>query len=122
MGIDEIYLGKKQKFLTGVSNLETGEPLWFGGERKKETLDEFLGQQLSAFQRSVIRAACVDMWEPFRQSLEQWIPKCQIIYDKFHILQHAGKAGDEVRRAEFFRKGGPARDIVRGKRWLLLSS
>jgi transposase len=122
MGIDEIYLGKKQKFLTVVSNLETGEPLWFGRERKKETLDEFLGQKLSAFQRSVIRAACVDMWEPFRQSLEQWVPKCQIIYDKFHILQHASKAVDEVRRAEFFRKGGPARDIVKGKRWLLLSS
>jgi transposase len=122
MGIDEIYLGKKQKFLTVVSNLETGEPLWFGRERKKETLDEFLGQQLSAFQRSVIRAACVDMWEPFRHSLEQWVPKCQIIYDKFHILQHASKAVDEVRRAEFFRKGGPARDIVKGKRWLLLSS
>jgi transposase len=122
MGIDEIYLGKKQKFLTVVSNLETGEPLWFGRERKKETLDEFLGQQLSAFQRSVIRAACVDMWEPFRQSLEQWVPQCRIIYDKFHVLQHAGKAVDEVRRAEFFRKGGPARDVVRGKRWLLLSS
>jgi transposase len=122
MGIDEIYLGKKHKFLTVVSNLETGEPLWFGRERKKETLDEFLGQQLSAFQRRVIRAACVDMWEPFRQSLQQWVPQCQIIYDKFHILQHASKAVDEVRRAEFFRKGGAARNIVRGKRWLLLSS
>jgi len=122
MGIDEIYLGKKQKFLTVVSNLQTGEPLWFGRERKKETLDEFLGQQLSAFQRKVVQAACVDMWEPFRQSLEQWLPQCQIIYDKFHILQHASKAVDEVRRAEFFRKGGAARDIVRGKRWLLLSS
>lgn len=31
MGMDEIYLGKKQKFLTVVSNLQTGEPLWFGG-------------------------------------------------------------------------------------------
>jgi len=123
MGIDEIYLGKKHNFfLTVVSNLETGEPLWFGRERKKETLDEFLGEQLSAFQRSVLCAACVDMWEPYRQSLEQWVPRCQIIYDKFHILQHASKAVDEVRRAEFFRKGGPARDIVRGKRWLLLSS
>jgi transposase len=122
MGIDEIYLGKKHKFLTVVSNLETGEPLWFGRERKKETLDEFLGEQLSAMQRSVLCAACVDMWEPYRQSLEQWVPRCQIIYDKFHILQHASKAVDEVRRAEFFRKGGPARDIVRGKRWLLLSS
>ena len=68
MGIDEIYLGKKQKFLTVVSNLETGEPLWFGRERKKETLDEFFGQQLSVFQRRVVRAAGVDMWEPFRQS------------------------------------------------------
>jgi transposase len=122
MGIDEIYLGKKQKFLTVVSNLETGEPLWMGPERKKETLDEFFSQQVSAFQRSAIRAACVDMWEPYRQSLEQWVPQCQIIYDKFHVLQYASAAVDEVRRAEFFRKGGRAREIVKGKRWLLLSS
>jgi transposase len=121
MGIDEIYLGKKQKFLTVVSNLQTGEPLWMGPERKKETLDEFFSQQVSAFQRSAIRAACVDMWEPYRQSLEQWVPQCQIIYDKFHVLQHASAAVDEVRRAEFFRQGGRAREIVKGKRWLLLS-
>ena len=70
MGVDEIHLGKKQKFLTVVSNLETGEPLWFGRERKKETLDEFFQKQLSAFQRSAIRAACVDMWDPFRQSID----------------------------------------------------
>ena len=41
MGVDENYLGEKQKFLTVVTNLETGEPLWCGRERKKETLDEF---------------------------------------------------------------------------------
>jgi len=121
MGIDEIYLGKKQKFVTVVSNLQTGEPVWMGPERKKETLDEFFSQQVSAFQRNAIRAACVDMWEPYRQSLEQWVPQCQIIYDKFHVLQHASAAVDEVRRAEFFRKGGRAREIVKGKRWLLLS-
>ena len=122
MGVDEIYPGKKQKFLTVVTNRETGEPLWFGGERKKERLDEFFEKHRSGFQRSAIRAACVDMWEPFRQSLEQWVPECRIIYDKFHILQHASQAVDEVRRAEFFRKGGAARDLVRGKRWLLLTS
>jgi transposase len=92
MGVDEIHLGKKQKFLTVVSNLEMGEPLWFGRERKKQTLDEFFEENLSAFQRSAIRAACVDMWEPFRQTLEQWVPECRIIYDKFHILQHASQA------------------------------
>ncbi len=99
MGVDEIHLGEKQKFLTVVGNLETGGPVWFGRERKGETLDEFFAQQLSGFQRSAIRAACVDMWEPFRQSIQQWAPQCQISYDKFHILQHANQAGDEVRRA-----------------------
>src|SRR5260370_838175 len=113
LGVEESYLGKKQKLLTGESNLEAGEHLWFGRERKKETLDEVLGQQLSAFQRRVVRAACVDMWEPFRQSLEQWIPKCQMIYDKFHILQHAGKAVDEVRRAGGFCQQRAARETGR---------
>jgi transposase len=47
MGVDEIYLGKSQKFLTVVSNLETAEPLWFGRERREETLDEFFRTELS---------------------------------------------------------------------------
>ena len=40
-GVDEIHTGKKPKFLTVVCNLETGEPLWFGRERKKETWMHF---------------------------------------------------------------------------------
>jgi hypothetical protein len=34
-----------------VCNLETGEPPWFGRERKKETLDDFFGSQLVSRQR-----------------------------------------------------------------------
>ena len=48
-------------------------------------------------------------------------PECRIVYDKFHILQHANDAIEEVRRAEFFRKGRKMRDVIKGKRWLLLS-
>jgi transposase len=72
MGVDEIYLGKKQKFLSVVCNLETGEPLWFGRERKKQSLDGFFQTELSARQRRGIEAACVDMWKPYRLSIEQW--------------------------------------------------
>jgi Transposase len=36
-------------------------------------------------------------------------------------MLHANKAVDEVRRAEFFRKGGRMRSVVKGKRWLLLN-
>ena len=51
MGVDEIHLGKTEKFLTVVSNLDSREPLWFGRERKKETLDEFFQTELRARQR-----------------------------------------------------------------------
>jgi transposase len=121
MGVDEIYLGKKQKFMTVVSNLETVEPLWMGPERKKETLDEFFRTQLRERQRREIEAICVDMWKPYGLSLEQWVPQGRIVYDKFHVLQHAQQAVDEVRRAECFRQGGRNRELVKGKRWLLLS-
>ena len=53
----------------------------------------------------------MDMWEPFRPEPGARVPNCQIICDKFHILQHASAAVDEVRRAEFFRKGGRAREM-----------
>jgi hypothetical protein len=67
---------EKTQVLPTVVAIWRRENHWFGRERKKETLDEFFQKQLSAFQRSAIRAACVDMQEPFRQSLDQWVPEC----------------------------------------------
>ncbi len=121
IGVDEIHLGKKAKFVTVVSDLEAGEPIWMGPERKQETLDRFFREELSAFRRERIEAACVDMWEPYTNSIREHCPNCQIVYDKFHVMQHANKAVDEVRRAEFFRKKGERREVVKGKRWLLLT-
>ncbi len=88
---------------------------------KQETLDEFFRSELSGLQRGRITAACVDMWEPLTTSILQWAPACRVVYDKFHVMQHASRAVDEVRRAEFFHKGGRMRGLVKGKRWLLLS-
>jgi Transposase len=61
------------------------------------------------------------MWKPFRLSIEENARGCAIVYDKFHILQHANRAVDDVRRAEFFRQNKQMRQIVKGKRWMLLS-
>ena len=121
LGVDELWLGKRTKFLTVVSTLETGEPLWFGRDRTQATLDTFFREELSRGQRRRLQSACVDMWRAFTTSIQTWAPQCRIVYDKFHVMQHANAAVDEVRRAEFFRKGGAARQVVKGKRWLLLT-
>jgi len=55
-----------------VSNLDSGEPVWFGRERKKGTVDDLFQSELSAGQRMRITAACVDMWQPYRLIIEQW--------------------------------------------------
>lgn len=120
LGVDEIYLGRRDKFLTVVSDLESSEPFWAGRDRKRETLDRFFAEALPPARRRAIRAVCVDMWEPFTQSLRTHLPHAQIVYDKFHVLRHVNDALDETRRAEFFRLGGAARALWRGKRWLLL--
>jgi len=120
LGVDEIYLGRRDKFLTIVSDLETGEPLWAGRDRKRETLDRFFAEALPPRHRRAVRAVCVDMWEPFTQSVRTHLPHARIVYDKFHVLRHVSEALDETRRAEFFRQGGAARALWRGKRWLLL--
>jgi len=120
LGVDEIYLGHRDKFLTIVSDLETGEPLWAGRDRKRETLDRFFAEALPLARRRAVRAVCVDMWPPFAQSLHTHLPRARIVYDKFHVLRHVNDALDETRRAEFFRHGGAARAVLRGKRWLLL--
>lgn len=121
MGVDEVWLGKRTKFLTVVTNLESAEPVWFGPDRTQATLDAFFRTALSRGQRARIQSACVDMWHAFTASIQTWAPRCRIVYDKFHVMQHANRAVDEVRRAEFFRKGGQTRQMVKGKRWLLLS-
>jgi transposase len=120
LGVDEFFVGKRVKFLTVVSDLVRGEPIWVGEDRKRETLDRFFAEALPPARRRAVWAVCVDMWEPFRLSLAEHLPQARIVYDKFHVLRHASEALDETRRAEFFRQGPKARGLVRGKRWLLL--
>ena len=63
----------------------------------------------------------MERWEPFRLSIEEWAPQGLIVYDKFPIMQHANAAVDEVRRAEFFRPGKEKRELIQGKKGLLMS-
>jgi transposase len=72
-------LPEKIKFLTVVSDLETSEPLWMGLERKRETLDRFFAEALPTRRRRAVRAVCVDMLEPFAQSLRTHVPRARLV-------------------------------------------
>jgi transposase len=120
MGVDELFW-KKGKCLTIVSDLELGEPIWAGPDRKRETLDVFFAEYLPARRRCSVKAVCVDMCAPFLASIKDHLPKAAIVFDKFQVMRHVNDAVDETRRLEFFRHKGPLRAAMRGKRWLLLT-
>jgi transposase len=103
--VDELFWGKG-KCITVVSNLELGEPIWAGEDRKRQTLDRFFREELTPGQRRAIRAVCVDMYEGFIGSISHHPPRAVIVFDKFHVMKHVNAVVDETRRQEFFRRKG----------------
>jgi transposase len=75
---------------------------------------------LDARQRAAVIAVCTDMHQPDINAVTRDLAQAEIVFDKFHVQQHASAALDEVRRQEFFRAGAVMRAFGRGKRWLLL--
>ena len=120
LGADEIHRGKAQKFYTVLSDLVHGEVIGLAKDRTEASLAGLLTTCLDARQRAAVDAVCTDMHRPYLNAVTQQLPRAAIVFDKFHVLQHASAALDEVRRQEFFRAGAVMRRFGRGKRWLLL--
>lgn len=121
IGIDEISIRKGHTYRIVVSDLERKVPIWFGGaDRSEASMLEFyawLGPEPSA----QIELAVMDMWPAFRMATLRRAPRAAILYDKFHIMRHLGKALDEVRKAEYRRVDGDARRYIKGQKYTLLS-
>src|SRR6266566_3282593 len=120
LGADEIHRGKAQKFYTVLSDLVHGEVIGLAPDRTEASLAGLLTTTLDARQRAAVEAVCTDMHRPYLNAVASVLPKATVVLDKFHVLQHAAAALDEVRRQEFFRAGAVMRRFGRGKRWLLL--
>src|SRR5258708_28235726 len=75
---------------------------------------------MDARQRAAVEAVCMDMHRPYLNVVTEVLHRAEAVFDKFHVLQHASTALDEMRRQEFFRAGPAMREHGRGKRWLLL--
>ena len=101
IGIDEKAFRKGHRYLTLVNDLEGSRVLYVGEDRRQSSLDGFW-ESLTAEQLSSIEAVAMDMWDPYVASVREHLPEAdrKIVFDKFHIAGHLGKALDQVRRKE----------------------
>ena len=127
VGVDEKFLGRRnrlaQKFVTIVSNLDTGEPVWIGYGRTADVLRSWI-DSLSEQQKSQIQLFAMDMWPPFEAAVRD-VPGLEhvaIVHDPFHVMKRAIIALEELRKDVFFRASPELRRIGggHGRRWLLL--
>jgi len=122
IGIDEISIRKGHTYRIVVSDLLRLRPIWFGGiDRSEESMASFY-EQMGEHKRKGIYLAVMDMWKPFRNAAKTHIPQARILFDKFHVIGHLGKALDEVRKSEYARLSGKDRRFIKGQKYTLLSN
>jgi transposase len=125
VGVDEKWLGRRHrldhKYVTIVSNLETGEPVWIGYGRSEETLQRWL-RSLSRVQKKTIELFAMDLHRAYWNAVDgvRGLEHAAIVHDPFHVMKLAGQMLDELRREVFFRASAKMRSVGTGRRWLLL--
>jgi transposase len=95
--IDEAAFKKGQDYNTIVSDLTTRYVLETLRGRDGDWLAVFLlGLDDSVKDR--IRAVVMDLWEPYHKVVGALLPDAARIADKFHVIRHANRSLDDVRR------------------------
>ncbi len=122
-GIDETSFQKRHEYVTVASDLERMRVLYVGDDRGQESLDAFW-LSWTPEQRAKIEAVGMDMWEPYVRSTLAHVPDAarKIVFDKFHVAQHLGKAVDEVRRREHRARMAAGDPILKGTKYDWLRS
>jgi transposase len=120
IGVDEVSYGRGQsKFLTVVWDHDRTRIVWIGHGRDRDTLSAFF-TKLGPRRSMRLKVVTMDMAQGYIAAVQAHAPHADIVFDRFHIERYLTWAVDEVRKREFWRRGGAYRDAVRGKRFLLL--
>jgi transposase len=123
LGIDEHSYLKHFQFVTMVVDLDEQTVLHVADDRSAETLASYF-ESLSIDERLAIEAIAMDMWDPYRRTVRDYVPDgdLKIVFDKFHVMRHVIEAMDQVRRREqrALRKRGDRR--LTGTKFLWLKN
>ena len=121
IGVDEVSRRKGHRYLTVVYDLERRTLLWVGEDRTEQTLRKFFSQ-LGRRRCRTIQVVLMDMWAPYAKAVRENAPRAQVLFDRFHLVQHLNRAVDEVRRAQLRRLSRKEKVRFKRTRYLLLKN
>lgn len=120
IGVDEKSFLKGHQYATITYDLAESKVLDVARDRKEETLTGLLGK-MTDDQKASVDAVVIDMWEPYKASVDKNLPEADIVHDKFHIVKHLCEAVDKVRKIENRILSKEGIDLLKGSKYLWLT-
>lgn len=121
MGVDETSAKKNHKYVTIVSDQDTGLVISVSEGKSAESLD-FYYESLTKKQRSRIQTVAMDMSCSFISSTQKYLPQADsaICFDRFHVTQMFNDAINAIRNREHTALKKDGNEILKGTRhaWL----
>jgi len=116
VGFDETASRRGHNYVTFAHDMDARR-LLFGVEGRDQTTVQAFADDLTAHggDPKAITDASIDMSKAYIAGVEKHLPNAEVTFDKFHIIQLANEALEEVRREEVRHQ-----PLLKGSRWIWL--
>jgi len=120
IAIDEVYLGRKRKYITIVMDLETGRVIHVGKGKGKHAL-KGLWKRLKRCNANIF-AVATDMASGYMAAVMEHLPGADLVLDHFHLVKWFNDKLSLLRRQMYHEADILGKDVLKGSRYLLLKA
>jgi transposase len=127
ISVDEVYARspvQREKgetrddlFMTVIIDQRTHKVIWVSQSRRKEALDLFF-QMIGVEGCKQIKVVTADQHRGYGESVAEYCPNADLVWDRFHLVQSFNDALNEERKIEWDKYGDPEKkddDLLAGK-------
>ena len=120
IAIDEICIGKGQRYLTVVLNLITGAVVFVGDGKGGDALKPFWKRLRRSHAK--IEAVATDMSKAYIKAVRDNLKGSVHVFDHFHVIKLFNEKLSDLRRSLYLTLTAQGKKLVKGIRWLLLQN
>jgi transposase len=119
VGVDELSVRRGHEYVSGFADLVRKRVLFATeGKDHQVWLNFVAALEKHKGHRHAVTQVSLDMSPAYQKGVKETCRNAQRVFDKFHVIAHANKAVDEVRRAEVRLGGAGVWEALRQSQWL----
>lgn len=121
IAIDEISIGRGQRYLTVVLDLDSGAVVFIGAGRGTASLEPFWKRLRAS--RARVEAVATDMSPAYTLAVHDHLPDAVHVFDRFHVMKlYNEQLADLRRQVQRNIEDVEKRRLLKGTLWLLLKN